>query len=86
VEDADWEKALDVVAASLKPDGLFLLKNPLPADREQVNVHVLTRSRAEYETALSARGLQFSDEASPELLNHAHTVRWKSFVDEDPAA
>jgi SAM-dependent methyltransferase len=85
VEDADWEKALDVVASSLKPDGLFLLRDPLPAERERVNVHVLTRSRAEYESALSARGLQFTDEASHEQLSHAHTVRWKSFGEEAAA-
>lgn len=86
VEDADWEKALDVVTSSLKQDGLFVLRDPLPEVRERVNVHVLTRSRAEYESALSARGLQFTDEGSHELLSHAHTMRWKSFDDEDPAA
>ena len=86
VEDADWEEALDVVASSLQPDGLFLLRDPLPEVRERVNVHVLTRSRAEYESALFARGLQFTDEGSHELLGNAHTVRWKSFGDEDPVA
>ena len=74
VEDPDWEKALDVVTSSLKPDGLFLLRDPLPAVRERVNVHVLTRGRAEYESALSARGLQFTDEGSHELPGGRHSI------------
>ena len=57
VDDGQWGRALDVIAQSIAPGGACILIDKLPREREQPAVHVVCRSRGEYERALARGGL-----------------------------
>ncbi len=75
VEDADWQAALDTIAASMKPDGLFLLIEDVPIVRQSAAEHVVNRSLREYNAALAARNLYISDTLKQNIVERLSSLR-----------
>ena len=50
-----------MIAASMNPDGLFLLIDDVPIVRQSPAEHVVNRSLSEYNAALADRNLFISD-------------------------
>ncbi len=84
VDDADWQAALDTIAASIDPDGLFLLIDDVPIVRQSPAEHVVNRSLSEYDAALAARNLFISDKLKQQIvargsprqgLKHFHFIK-----------
>ena len=61
IKDSSWNAALNVITDALSPQGFCILMDDIPEARHRPAVHVVQRSRDEYERALAQRGLVFED-------------------------
>lgn len=64
IDDIRWNAALDVICQSIGSKGFCILMDDLPEVRQCPAVHVVQRSRREYEEALATRGLEIEDTES----------------------
>jgi SAM-dependent methyltransferase len=76
VDDVDWHRVLDNVAAMLGPDGRFILIDELDEPTHRPAEHVMVRHRSDYNAALQAVGLRFNELTAEfqKLYRHYHLV------------